>query len=177
MQSPEQPPVSTSLKLSSPLCAIDGNPPFTISTTYACNTSRPIWALFPLFTYFCGGIKIRDPARNHRRIGPDPTFLQEVDLNTLNLEDTLLVRLEPEREHSTSYTLAVVPKANGILHSDVHMFVKGHQYEVTLRKRQLRWMFEDEMPDRMTEAERRELLKEKAPLEWRPDCCLPFEAT
>lgn len=184
----EQPPVSTTLTTSSPTCALNGKPPFTATTTYECTTSRPIWALIRLFTDFGGGIEIRDPQRKHRRMGPPSTIVaDEWDTDALDLDDTVLVRLEPNQKFSTSYTFSVVPKASGIVHSDVRHMAKGNTYEITLRRRRWRWMFEDEMEvwvvvgEEMSEEEeeeereeRRQMLRKKEVMEWEVDCMVTF---
>ncbi|KAI9860132.1 MAG: hypothetical protein M1813_006242 [Trichoglossum hirsutum] len=173
----EQPPISTTLAISSQTCFINGEPPFTATTTYECTASRPIWSLVRLFTDFGGGIQIYDLERKHRRIGPTSTIIaDEWDGDALDLDDTALVRLEPGQTFSTSYTLSVVPKADGLRNSDVKNMVKGNTHEVGLRRRRLRWMFEDEMGGEMSEAERREMLRTRDAMEWGVDCKETFKA-
>jgi hypothetical protein len=171
-----QPPVSTTLTTSSPTCSLIGEPPFTATTTYERTTSRPIWALVRLFTDFGGGIEIRDPVRKHRQVGARSTIIaDEWDEHALDLDDTALVWLESGQTFSTLYTVSVVPKVNGLRDSDVKHLVVGNTYEITLRKRRWRWMFEDEMGGGLSEKERRVLRKRKV-VEWKVDRMVIFEA-
>lgn len=173
----ERPPVSTSLSISSPTCSLDGEPPFTVTTTYECTSSRPIWAIVRLFRYFSCGIIIRDPQRrNHRRIGPTSTIISDDwDEDDLNLEDSELIRLELGQKHSIPYTISVVPKARGLRASDVYLMVKGNTYDIGLRKRRWMWMFEDEMGGEMSEEDRREMLRKREAVEWEEDCIVSFQ--
>jgi hypothetical protein len=89
---------------------------------------------------------------------------------------TELVRLEPDQKFSASYTFSVVPKLGGLRGSDTRMIVEGNRYEITLRKRRWRWMFEDEMRGGMSEGERREVLSGREAVEWRVDNMVTFKA-
>ena len=155
---------------------MSGEPPFKAITEYECTVSKPIWALVRLFTDFSGGIEIRDPLRKHRRIGGLSSIVaDEWDEDALDLEDTELVRLEPGQKFSTSYTISVVPKAGGLMASDMRHMVPGNTYEITLRAQRWRWMFEDEMAD-IDEDERRAILKKREAVEWKVDCQVNFKA-
>jgi hypothetical protein len=168
-------PVSTTLTTSSPTLSLDGQPPFVAITEYECTTSKPIWALVGLFTHVGNGILIRDPQRlvsgKPRRIGPTSTIYEDDwDDKALDLEETELVRLEPGRKFSTSYTISVVPKVDGLRGSDTYAMVKGNTYEISLRKRRWRWMYENGMGEGLSKEEWRELLSKKDPMEWDVDC-------
>jgi len=174
----QEPPISTILTASQSTCSLSGEPPFTATTEYECTASKPIWALVRLFTDYGGGIEIRDPQRKHRQIGARSTIIaDEWDEEALDLENTELVRLEPGQKFSTSYTVSVVPKAGGLRDSDTKYMVQGNTYEITLRKRRWRWMFEDEMAGDIGEDERRAILKKTEVVEWDVDCQVNFKAT
>jgi hypothetical protein len=84
-----EPPVSTTLKISSPTCSIDGEPPFTVTNEQECTTSNPIWVFIRPFTDVGNGLEIRDPQRKHRRIGARSTMIaDEWDEEALDLNDT-----------------------------------------------------------------------------------------
>jgi hypothetical protein len=174
----QEPPVSTTVTTSPSTCSLSGEPPFKAITEYECTASKPIWALVRLFTDFSGGIEIRDPLRKHRRIGGVSSIVaDEWDEDALDLEDTELVRLEPGQKFSTSYTISVVPKADGLRDSDIRHMVPGNTYEITLRKQRWRWMFEDDMPEDIGEDERRAILKKTEVVEWKVDSQVNFTAT
>ncbi|KAL2060152.1 hypothetical protein VTL71DRAFT_9974 [Oculimacula yallundae] len=173
-----QPQISTILTTSYPTCALSGQPAFTVTTTYECTASKPIWALVRLWADYSGGIEIRDPQRNHRRIGGGSTLIaDEWDEDALDLEDTSLVRLEPGQKFSTQYTVSVVPKADGLRNSDIRLMVPGNTYEITIKKQRWRWMFEDEMDKEMDIEERRTILKNRDVAEWKVDCLANFTAS
>jgi len=110
-------------------------------------------------------------------MGPQSTIIaDEWDDVALDLDDTELVRLELGQKFSTSYTFSVVPKADGLRNSDVRNMVKGNTYEITLRRRRWRWMFEDEMGEGMSEEEREEALRKREAMEWMVDCKATFKA-
>ena len=171
-----QPPVSTTLDLSSSTCPRKGEPPFTVTTIYECTTAQPLWALVRLYSHCCGGVQIRDPDRKNRRIGPPGTMLQhEFDEELLDIEDTELVRLELGYKYLTKYTFSTTPKLNGITHSDVRNLVIGKAYTVTLRRPRWRWMFEKDMPPYLIKHARREVLSEVDMVEWSVGCEASFE--
>jgi hypothetical protein len=173
-----EPPISTILTTSHSTCSLSGEPPFTATTEYECTASKPIWALIRLFTDYGGGIRIRDPQRKHRQIGARSTIIaDEFDEDALGLEDTELVCLEPGQKFSSSYTVSVVPKAGGLRDSDTKHMVQGNTYQITLRKRRWRWMFEDEMAGGIGEDERRAILTKTEAVEWDVDCQVNFKAT
>lgn len=177
-QHQEPPPVLTSLSTSSPTCSLNGEPPFTVTTTYECTSSRPIWALVRLFEYVGCGIILRDPQRkNHRRIGPSSTLIgDDWDEEAVTFEDSQLIRFQLGQKHSIPYTISVVPKVSGLSSSDVYLMVKGNTYEITLRTRNWKWMFEDEMEEGMSEEQRKELLWKREAVEWTEDCMVTFQA-
>jgi hypothetical protein len=109
-------------------------------------------------------------------VGARSTIIaDEWDEHALDLDDTALVWLEPGQTFSTLYTVSVVPKVNGLRDSDVKHLVVGNTYEITLRKRRWRWMFEDELGGGLSEEERRVLRKKKV-VEWKVDRMVIFEA-
>ena len=172
------PPVWTAISTSAPTCSLKGEPPFTVITKYENTGSRSICALVRLYSHHGSGIEIRDPSRNHRRIGPPSTMIQDdFDEEAQDLEDTQLVRLEPGQTFETSYTFSVVPKLDGIRNSDVRNMVVGNTYVITLKKRRWRWVFEDEMPHGLDDEEARHLLRKRHAAEWSVDCTVRFDAT
>jgi len=70
------------------------------------------------------------------------------------------VRLEPGQKFSTTYTVSVGLKVDGLRESDTKHRVRGYTYEIMPRKRRWRWMFEDGMAGNMGD-ERREILRKK----------------
>ncbi len=173
----QEPPVSTTVVISPSTCSLSGSPPFRAITEYECTASKPIWALVSLWADFSGGIEIRDPLRKHRRIGGGSIIdADEWDEEALDLEDTALIRLEPGQKFSTSYTVSVVPKADGLRDSDTKHMVPGNTYVITLRKRRWRWIFQDEMAQDIDEDERRAILKKREAVEWKVDCQVNFKA-
>jgi len=71
----------------------------------------------------------------------------------------------------------VVPKVDGLRESDTKYMVRGNTYEIMLRKRRWRWMFEDEMPADIGEDERRAILEKEEVVEWGVDCHVSFNAS
>jgi hypothetical protein len=123
------------------------------------------------------GIVIRDPLRKHRRIGPSSTIVaDEWDEEAFAFEDSELIRLQLGQKHSIPYTISVVPKAKGLRSSDVYLMVKGNTYEITLKTRNWKWMFEDEMGEEMSEEDRREMLRKREAVEWEEDCMVTCQA-
>jgi len=179
---PSRPPISTSVATSSAVCHLSGDPPFTVTTTYRhTGTSdnkagESIWALIYLSSHNGKGIDIRDPQRQNRRMGPSSTNISdEWDEDDHDVEDSLLVRLQPGQEICTSYTFSVVAKAGGLRNSDIRNMIAGNNYEITLKKRRWRWMFENQM-DATTKDQRREILERQKAIEWEVDCKAEFEA-
>jgi len=175
------PPVSTTVSTSSPHCFLTGEPPFIINTTYECTTSRPIWALILQDSERGGGTEIRDPERlshgNPRRVGPTSIVLCTdgmlgSEMDRVEIEDSILLRLEPGQKFSTYYKISAVERKRGF-GSDMRMMSREKSYKVTLRQRCWRWMFEDEMGD-LDENGRRGLLKKVTKTTWNVDCSTTF---
>jgi len=180
------PPVRTTLTTSSPILALSGNPPFIVNTTYECTSHRPIWALIRVFADFATGIRIRDTEPlldgsgnviKYRRLGPDPTRVGDRDDDgNIDLDDTELVRFALGEQFSTSYTISTVEKLNGLVRADTRLMKLGGTYEIYLRLRRWRWMFEEEMGGEMSEEERRKILSKKEVDEWVADNRVTFGA-
>jgi hypothetical protein len=71
----------------------------------------------------------------------------------------------------------VVLKADGLRNSDTRNMVKGNTYEITLRERKWRWMFENDMGGDLRKEERGEILRKKETMEWKADCQVNLKAT
>ncbi|KAF2420945.1 hypothetical protein EJ08DRAFT_653679, partial [Tothia fuscella] len=181
------PPVRTTLTTSSPDLALSGDPPFIVKTTHECTSDRPIWALIRVFADFATGIRIRDieplldssgeVIRYHRRMGPDPTIVGDRDDDgNMDLDDTELVRLALGEHFSTEYTISTVRKLNGLVRPDTRLMKAGGRYEIYLRDRRWRWMFEDEMGGDLSKEERREILSKMEVEEWAADNRVTFGA-
>jgi hypothetical protein len=139
-------PVSVAVVTSGPTCFISGEQPFSATTIHECIAERPIWALIRLYMHFFAGIKIHDLAREDRRIGPIFKIIvcDDFDEEERDLSDTALVRVAPGEQFSTSYSFWVEPN-DGRKGGHLKLMVPGNTYHVGLRKRPMRWMFEDEM--------------------------------
>jgi hypothetical protein len=165
----DQRPLSATLAISSPTCSLSGKPPFVATVTYKNITSCPIWTLISRFSDFGDGLRIRDPTRNNRRIGPTPSMIQdEWDDYALDLEDTEAIRLGPDETWSRPYTFSTVKKAGGLRNSDTYAMKAGNEYTLDMGTR-CRWMYEDEMNGGLSDKERRDLLGKKESVEWKPE--------
>ena len=92
-----------------------------------------------------------------------------------DLEDTAIVRLEPDQSFGTTYDFSVVDKLAGFRHSDVHNLATSKTYYITLRPQRWRWMYEDDMLQSLTMEEKRIRIHQQPLTEWLADCCTPFE--
>lgn len=173
----DQLPLAATITVSSPTCSITGQPPFVATITYKNITGRPIWALVSRFSDFGDGLKIRDPTRNNRRIGPTSSMIQdEWDDYALDLRDTQLLRLESEESWLRSYRFWVEKKAGGLRNSDVYAMKAGNEYTLDLGTRKCRWIYENEMDGSLSEKEIREILEKKETVEWMPESRVNFTA-
>lgn len=177
-QQPPLPPVATTLATSSPTLHLSGTPAFTATTTHTNTSARALWALVRAWAPFGRGIAIRDPARRGRRVGPTSTLVgDEWDAEALDREDSVLVRLGPGEAWASAYTVETGAKARGLRGSDVMACRAGGVYEVGLRRRRWRWMWEDEMGEgEMGEEERRRVLEGREAVEWEVGCMVEFTA-
>ena len=143
-----QPPVSTTISLSSHTCSIHGDPEFTVTHTHSNIGTKPIWALVRLCSDYCNGFEARDPlAKNRRRRGLPPTMLgDEWDEDALDLKDTELINIDPGQTMSRSYTFSVGPKLGGFISSDMYKLEVGKKYVLGLRPRRWRWIFANHVP-------------------------------
>ncbi|KAF2417716.1 hypothetical protein EJ08DRAFT_69829 [Tothia fuscella] len=164
-------PFAVSVSTSAPFCFIDGSQPFSASTTYECITASPIWALIRLYEHHFTGIRILDPARGHRRIGPNPPIIvcEDFDDEERDLQDTVLIRFEPGDKFSTTYAFGFELKRNG-KRGDAKLMEPGNTYFVALKKRRVRWMLENQMEGGRGEEQRRDVLSHKEVQEWEPRC-------
>jgi hypothetical protein len=156
---------------------LTGDPPFIISTTYECTTSRPIWALIFLWSEDGEGTIIRDPERRNRVVGPASIRYctdgwEDEDFERYEIEDSLMLRMEPGRRFSTCYKMSTEPREPGF-GTDMKCLKEGKSYGITLRVRKWRWMYEDEMGELGWNG-RRELLATIKPTTWRVDCSTTF---
>jgi len=88
------------------------------------------------------------------------------DDGNIDLDDTELVRLALGEQFSTSYTISTVKKLNGLVGADTRLMKVGGTYEIYLKPRRWRWMFEDEMGGEMSKEERRQILTKMEVDQW-----------
>jgi hypothetical protein len=173
----QSPPVSSSVSVSSNTCSLTGEPPFTITTTYECITSHPISALIYQNSEWGNGAEIRDPERRCRRVGPTSIRYctdgwEDEDWDRYEIEDSILLRMEPGQKFSTCYVVSAETRMPGF-GSDMRSFKENKTYKVTLRERTWRWMYEDEMGD-LDWNGRIETLKSVKKMRWKVDCSTTF---
>ena len=143
-----QPPVSTSICVSSPSCSISGAPAFTTTYTHKNVGTKAIWALVRLWSDYCNGFVSHDLQNHNRRRGLPPTILSDDwDEEALDLKDTELWKLDPGQVISKSYTFTVNKKLDGFISSDVYKYEVGKKYLLDLCPRRWRWVFADDLPN------------------------------
>lgn len=176
----EAPPLRTTVSLSSPTCSLSGEEPFTVTTKHTNISDRPICALISLYTEFCHHVRLINPTwgpnRRRRKIGPSSTWLgsdDDDDLLIMEIEDSTLVRLDAGEIFELPYTFTTVP---GMRAEDTRTMTVGESYEIELGTQKWWWEYEDEMPEVMSEVERKEHLLTRRPSEWTPDCVAHFTA-
>ena len=142
-----QPPVSTTISLSSPTCSIHGDPEFTVTYAHENIGTKPIWALVRLWSDYCNGFEARDPQERNRRRGLPPTMLaDEWDEDALDLKDTERIHLDPGQTMSKSYTFSAGEKLDGFISSDMYKLEVGKNYVLGLRPQRWRWIFVNDLP-------------------------------
>ena len=147
MEAPN-PPVSSTVSLSSPTCSITGNPEFTVTYTHENISTKPICALVRVWADYCNGFQARDPLQKYRPRGLPPTMLaDEWDEDALDLNDTELVRLDPGQSMSRNYTFSVSKKLDGFIHNDMYKLEVGKKYVLCLREQRWRWVFAEDLPE------------------------------
>ena len=186
---PPPPPVTASLSTSTPTCSLTGNPPFTISLDWklANNGPRAICALQTRERGHNIGIEIRDPERKGRRIGPPSDRLshhheeeeEEEENEDGPPDEEVLFRLRHGTPIQQAYTFTVSPKQNGLVNADTWNLVSGKTYELTLRRSQWRWLYEDEVEDAVVrdEARLRARLAGEPRVQFQPGGRIEFRAT
>lgn len=166
-------PVTARISASAETCHRSGSPPFTVTIIYECTATAPLWVFYPLQTEFNAGVEARDPTRNHRRIGPVSTYFD--DERTVDItEDKAFLRLEPYDQLITRYTFTTEMKAWGLRHHDFYNLTTGNTYELTVRWGEWMWMFESDIPQGCSRAERRALVASQPVVRWKPDCMTTF---
>lgn len=172
------PPVTAALSPETPICDLSGALPFTVILTWKLNSTRPIYALITQAEGFKIGLEIRDPEKNGRRIGPPPDLGPEEDGATSNDEDILVILDDPAQWFSQAYTFQTKERRNGVTHSDTWNVKSGKKYELMLRKRKWRWIYQDEIevavPVDRVKVE--EALRQEPYSQWKPECRAEFQA-
>ena len=168
-------PVSATIRGSAETCHRSGNPPFSVTIIFECTIGATIWVLRPLFTDFCEGVEIRDPARNHRRVGPMSTsFVDDTGPADSETYDTELLRLEPRQQVTRTYTFTTERKAHGLRHNDFISLTVGNTYELTIRSQKWWWNFEEALSGSHSVEEKKAMLSSQPATEWKPNCMTTF---
>lgn len=171
------PPVRYTLSTSAETLSLSGERPFDITIKATSLSDRPIWAFVSLFSWWCHRLRIHDPPRRGRKIGPSSTcYEDEWGEEELDREDAEVVRLIRDQAHELRYRIDVKDKLDGLRGSDTRYMTAGKQYPVTLDKRRWRWMYEDEMPTSLNQQERRDLLYKQPAVDWAVDCEVTLRA-
>lgn len=172
-------PLSRTLTTSSTTLSLDGEPPFTTTTTFKSTAIKPIWIHFFRLVYVSKGIDIADPSRKigmcYRPLAPmsSPRW----DDWGEEMEGHELVRLAPGQEFSVSYTVAVTPSLEGLRGPKAYAAMDGNEYSIGATHKRVKWLFEDEMGDgELTTEERITMLRKNIPEAWEDDCRVTFVA-
>ncbi|KAL9108047.1 MAG: hypothetical protein Q9227_007153 [Pyrenula ochraceoflavens] len=171
---PGKPPLTTCLSTSQPICALSGDPPFTISILWTLTSLQSITALRTVDRGRPLDIEIRDLQRNSRRIGLQSTYIGGDESPP---EETELIHLTPGRPFRQSYTLSTETRAGGLRSSDMRGLATGFRYSTNMRKVRWRWRFDDEIDEwtRNDEGKLRAMLLEKPAVEFQPEGRVEFE--